>query len=190
MKRRAVPVSGVLALAGLIAAAVAGLATPVAGAIQHRYRIDPGQSMGLVDLGMTRKRVESLLPGKPVRTPGHLYSLSYHYPDKDSGKLIITFNGSGKHAKAFYAITFEPNLATDENVGVGDRWNRMIGHYPSAHCYHSNPDGSREENYEDTDNFECELHSNGGFTYFGYDSFDADPQQHIGAIAVSLVKIP
>ncbi|CAN5397601.1 hypothetical protein BH10ACT11_BH10ACT11_07570 [soil metagenome] len=159
--------------------------------------IVPGKSIGHAALGMSRKGIENKLksPDKPKRNHfGNLYSLTYHYPYRaanPSDKLEIVFNGLGKHAKAGYMVTFERSLGTrPEDVGVHDKFNKMLGSYPNVNCYHSEPNGTRDENIEDTDNFECELRKHGGFTYFGFASYDSDPQEHIGAIAVSSIRVP
>jgi hypothetical protein len=181
--------------------AVLTLATFTFAAAQSSALVEreivPGKSIGHAALGMSRQAIEQKLksPDKPKRNHlGNLYSLTYHYPYRagnPSDKLEIVFNGLGKHAKAVYMVTLERSLGTrPEDVGVHDKFNKMLGSYPNVNCYHSDPDGTRDENYEDTDNFECELHRNGGYTYFAYSSFDVDPQQHIGAIAVSSIKVP
>ena len=56
-------------------------------------------------------------------------------------------------------------------------------------CYHSNPDGSRDHHIDTTENFECELHGNGGFTYFSFASHDSDPGKHIGGIAIATQRV-
>jgi hypothetical protein len=87
-------------------------------------------------------------------------------------------------------VTVERSLGTQpEEVGVGDGFFKMLGNYPGVFCYHSEVDGTRDEDIEDSENFECELKSNGGFTYFAFASLDADPRQRIGAIAVSSIRI-
>jgi hypothetical protein len=181
-------------LATLALAVFAMSAAPSSALVERE--IVPGKSIGHAALGMSRKGIEHKLksPDKPKRNHlGNLYSLTYHYPYRagnPSDKLEIVFNGLGKRAKAVYMITLERSLGTrPEDVGVHDRFNKMLGSYPNVSCYHSDPDGTRDENYEEDQNFECELHRNGGYTYFAYSSFDVDPQQRIGTIAISSIKV-
>ncbi len=184
--------------ATLIALALLTGVTPAlsAGGLVER-EIVPGRSIGYAALGMTRQTIQQRLksPIPPQRTQsGSLYSLTYRYPYRANNpgrKLIVVFKGHSLGAHAVYISTVEPTLGTrPEDVGVRDKWHKLIGSYPGANCYHSNPDGSREENIEKNDNFECELHKNGGFTYFSFDSIDVDPAEHIGAIAVATQRIP
>lgn len=179
----------VIALLTFVAPAIS------AKGLQER-EIVPGKSIGHAALGMTRNVVQRKLksPIPPHRTKaGQLYSLTYRYPYRSGNpgkKLIVAFKGLSPGAHAVYILTVERTLGTrPEDVGVGDKFFKMLGSYPGVNCYHSNPDGSREENIENNDNFECELHKNGGFTYFSFASLDADPGQHIGAIAVASRRV-
>ena len=167
------------------------------GAAEPERRIVPGQSIGFAKLGMTRAAIEAKLksPEAPKRTQGEgRYTLSYNYPYRSGGNsgnaLMIVFKGLGRQAPAGYMVTTERTLGTQPNdVGVGDKFFKMLGNYPSVNCYHSETNGTRSEDIEDSENFECQLRSNGNFTYFSFASLDADPGQHIGAIAVSSIKI-
>ena len=126
--------------------------------------IVPGKSIGHAALGMSRATIQKKLksPDPPQRSQfGNLYYLAYHYPYRAGNpgkKLLIVFNGLGKRAKAGYMVTIERSLGTrPEDVGVGDRFNKMLGSYPGVNCYHSDPDGTRNEEIQETDDFECEL---------------------------------
>ena len=70
-----------------------------------------------------------------------------------------------------------------------DTYAELLGAYPSVSCYHSESDGSRDPSIDSNENFKCELIRRGAFTYFAFASFDSDPEQRIGVVAVSSVQI-
>jgi hypothetical protein len=184
----------VLALSAAIAITAALVVLPSAGAIQvpQKYLIVPGQAMGPVDLGMKRKTVENLplLHGKPSRSQNSgFYALTYHYPDAQSGLFIVTFHGLSKRAKAVSVTTTDQQLVTDRNLGVGDSHLHLLAKYGSVDCYHKIPGGGRDHHIDPNENQECELHSNGGYTYFGFASEDADPAQSIGVIMIASGRV-
>jgi hypothetical protein len=95
-----------------------------------------------------------------------------------------------RSARAVEIVTVEPAMATvPEHVGIGDAHDELLGAYPGIDCYHSAADGSRDHDIDTTENYECELHRNGGFTYFSFASIDADPGQRIGAIGIATRRI-
>lgn len=193
ISRRRLGVGVVLATVALFACTAPAMS---AGGLA-KYEIVPGESIGHAALGMTRNTIQNKL-GKPVQrsrdTQHHLYSLTYNYPKHDrignpGGLLIIVFHGLSPSARAVYMLTVEPSLGTrGAHVGVGDTKAEMRAAY-AVTCYHSNPDGSRDPTIDRNQNSECELHSNGGFTYFSFASRDADPDQRIGVIAVATRRV-
>jgi hypothetical protein len=186
--------AGLTALTSVLLCLGIGIAS---GAAEPERRIVPGQSIGFAKLGMTRAAIEAKLksPEAPKRTQAEgRYSLSYRYPYRSGGNsgnaLMIVFKGLGRQSPAGYMVTTERTLGTQpDDIGVGDRFYKLVASFPNANCYHSETDGSRSDEIEDSENFECEVRSNGNFTYFSFASLDADPGQHIGAIAVSSIKI-
>ena len=182
----------------LLAAVLISLICADAAAATSKFEIVPGQSIGRAELGMTRKATEQRLKGlaKPTRGQvGQVYSLGYSYPlhepnGNPGGPLIISFFGLSRTARAVSMVTVEPALATvPEHVGIGDHHDELLGAYPGIDCSHSATDGSRDHDIDTTENYECELRSNGGFTYFSFASIDADPEQRIGAIGISARRI-
>lgn len=91
-------------------------------------------------------------------------------------------------------LTMEPSLGTETaHVGVGDTAAEMLAAY-SPDCYHGNSDGTRDHEIDQNEidqneNSECELHANGGFTYFAFASVDSDPEQRIGVIAIATRRV-
>jgi hypothetical protein len=169
-----------------------------ASASAAKYDIVPGQSIGRAELGMTRKATEQRLKGlaPPTRTQvGQVYSLGYSYPlhepnGNPGGPLQIAFFGLSRNARSVSMLTIEPTLATvPEHVGIGDRHDELLAAYPGIDCYHSATDVTRDHEIDTTENYECELRKNGGFTYFSFASLDADPGQQIGAIAIASRRI-
>ena len=184
-----------LGAAFVVVALFTGSAPAVAAGGLAKYEIVPGESVGVVGLGMTRDKVQNRLKHPIDRShDGSLYSLTYHYPAHDQignpgGLLIVSFHGLARSARSVYIVTVEPSLGTKgEHIGVGDTAAELRASYP-VHCYHSDPDGSRDPIVDDNENSECELRSNGGFTYFSFASLDADPGQRIGAIAVAARRV-
>lgn len=182
----------------LLAAVVLSLLCVDAAPAASKYEIVPGRSIGRADLGMTRKATEKRLKGlaSPTRGQvGQVYSLSYSYPlhepnGNPGGPLIISFFGLSRSARAVSMVTVEPALATvPEHVGIGDRRDELLAAYPGVDCYHSATDGSRDHDIDTTENYECELRRNGGFTYFSFASIDADPDQRIGAIGIATRRV-
>ena len=186
------------ALAGLALLALLVLAATATSADRlYNNEITPGKTMGFVRLGMTRRTVENKLSdlNAPKRThTGQLYTLTYrHYRYAHTSctgrKLFVVFKGRSRRAHAVYAGTLEPCLVTnDGDVRVFSTLEKVQSTYPVS-CYHSNSDGTRELVIEDNDNSECELHRNDGYTYFSFSSRDVDPEQRVGAIAISARKI-
>ena len=179
---------------GLVALLVFAVPGSSAGA-GGKFEIVPGESIGVVAIDDTRRSVERQL-GKPVdhTNDEQFYSSVYRYPKRDrignrGGKLIIVFDGLSRRGRAGYMLTLEPSLGTKQGLGVSDTYSELLGAYPGVSCYHVESDGSRNPNIESNENFECELVRNGGFTYFGFASLDADPEQRIGGLAVSAIQI-
>jgi hypothetical protein len=193
-----------LLLSSMMALSGPSYATPTPGSVQDKgapggldpREITPGRTMGLVRLGDSRKTVEHTLNDlkEPKRTKGGgLYSLTYKYdpPHTNCGgkQLSIVFHGTSKRSKAAYMVTTEFCFSTnDAGIQIFDRLEKLQSSY-SVSCYHSETDGTRNPVIEDTDNSECELHSNGGYTYFSFASRDADPEQRIGVIAIASRKV-
>ncbi len=183
----------VLTCAGLLFAVHAPSAALAAE--PGKFEIVPGESIGPVSIGDSRKAVERQL-GEPVdhAKDGDLYFSTYRYPKRDrngnrGGKLTIVFAGLARGARVGYMSTQENSLGTRQGIGVGDTYSELLGTYPGISCYHAEPNGDRDPVIEDNENFECELNRNGGFTYFSFASFDADPSQSIGVVAVSAIPI-
>jgi hypothetical protein len=186
------------ALVATVFAALAFTATSGAAALEE-LEIVPGKSIGYAALGMSRKSVQHKLksPVAPQRSQsGRFYSLTYKYPyrpnsPQESQALSIVFNGLGKSAKAFYMVGVDPRLYTNPG-GLSPESNtlhQLTNRFGGVACYHVESDGSRDSQIESTENFECELHKNGAYTYFSFASRDADPQQYMGPIAISAIRI-
>jgi hypothetical protein len=183
--------------AAMLGVALVGVAAAMAAADKLEGReIVPGESIGKAALGMTKQQVKRALqsPRKPSASDdGHFQYLVYSYPYSENnpgGPLIVTMKEGSPH-RVVALVTGDPRLSTrPDDIGVSSKFFEMLSAFPNANCYHRNSDGSRDENIEDSENFECEVKKNGGFTYFSYGSLDSDPKQHIVAVGVTAQKIP